>query len=63
MIVRRALITKLKEQPRQLTFFQKQFLGFCATSDNDEQTEKLNERLDSTLCSAFLIQIGGFLDV
>lgn len=52
----RALVKKLKEEPRQLNFFERNFLSFCVSTDNDELMERLEDRLLSALCRAFSIQ-------
>lgn len=49
---------RLKEEPRELGFLAKSFMGFCASRDVDEQKEKLDDLLHTVLCRAFLIQIG-----
>ena len=54
----RTLLKKLKEEPRQLNFFEKSCAGFCGSAENDEQNERLDERLHTLLSRAFVIQIG-----
>jgi len=53
----RALVKKLKEEPRQLNFFERNFLGFCVSADNEEMSDRLEDRLLTVLCRAFSIQI------